>query len=114
VLVVATDLPGLTPELLLALVALPEADVVLPRTAAGLEPLCALYRRDAALPRARTRLAAGELALHGLLAELRLETLAGADLLAVDPTGAALANANTPEEWAQARARIEGGAGRCG
>jgi molybdopterin-guanine dinucleotide biosynthesis protein A len=114
VLVVATDLPGLTPDLLLALVALPEADVVLPRSPGGLEPLCALYRRDTVLPRARGRLAAGELALHGLLAELRLETLAGADLLAVDPAGTALANANTPEEWARARARIEGGAGRCG
>jgi len=110
VLVVATDLPGLTPDLLLALVALPEADVALPRTAAGLEPLCALYRRDAALPAARARLAAGKLALHDLLGELALQTLAGAELDAVDPEGNALANVNTPEDWARVRKRIAGAA----
>jgi molybdopterin-guanine dinucleotide biosynthesis protein A len=112
VLVVATDLPGLTPDLLLALVALPEADVALPEGPRGLEPLCALYRRDAVLPRARARLASGELALQGLLAGLGLATLAGADLAAFDPAGAVLANVNTPEDWALARARLEGAARR--
>lgn len=105
VMVVATDLPGLTADLLLALVALPEADVVLPRTAAGLEPLCALYRRDAVLPRARARLAAGQLALHELLAGLSLQTLEGAVLAAFDPDGGVLANANTPGEWRRAQQR---------
>lgn len=108
VLVVATDLPALTPDLLLALVALPEADVALPRTAAGLEPLCALYRRDAVLPAARARLAAGKLALRELLGELALQTLAGAELAAVDPEASALANVNTPEDWARVRERIAG------
>lgn len=109
VLVVATDLPGLTADLLLALVALPEADVVVPRSpGGGLEPLCALYHRDRVLPLARARLGAGELALHALLGELRATTLAGSALAAFDPDGAALANANTPEDWARARARLEG------
>lgn len=107
VLVVATDLPGLSPALLLALIALPEADVVLPRSRAGLEPLCALYRRDSVLPVARARLAAGELALHALVAALRSETLGGDELAAVDPDGSALANVNTPEEWSLARERLE-------
>ena len=53
VLVVATDLVGVTPDLLLALVAAPEADVVAPRTPGGPEPLCALYRREPALAEAR-------------------------------------------------------------
>jgi len=98
VLVVATDLPLLTPELLLALAAWPEADVVAPRVGARLEPLCAVYSRRA-LAAARARLAAGRLALHELIAELSLQTLEAADLRAVDPTDRALANANTPEEW---------------
>jgi molybdopterin-guanine dinucleotide biosynthesis protein A len=99
VLVVATDLPLLSPELLLALVAWPEAEVVLPRRDEGLEPLCALWGREAVLPRARARLEGGRLALHELAAELDAAVLEGADLVAADPEGLALANANTPEEW---------------
>jgi molybdopterin-guanine dinucleotide biosynthesis protein A len=108
VLVVATDLPGLSAALLLALVALPEADVVLPRSAAGLEPLCALYRRESVLPVARERLAAGDLALHDLVGALRAETLEGDALAALDPEGTALANVNTPEDWARVRTQLEG------
>jgi molybdopterin-guanine dinucleotide biosynthesis protein A len=84
---------------------------VLPRSARGLEPLCALYDREAVLPRARARLAGSSLALRGLLDELRMRTLEGSDLRAVDPEDTALTNANTPEEWAQARERLEGAAG---
>jgi molybdopterin-guanine dinucleotide biosynthesis protein A len=105
VLVVATDLPRLAPELLLALVAWPDADVVLPAVEGRLEPLCALWARAAALPVAREHLAAGRLALHELVAALRAERLAGDDLRAVDPEGAMLANANTPEDWARIQAR---------
>ena len=103
VLVVATDLPLVRRICCLALVALPEADVVLPRSAAGLEPLCALYPREAVLPVARARLARGALALRGLLAELTVSVLAGPDLAAVDPDGSALLNANTPADLARAR-----------
>lgn len=100
VLVLATDLLGAAPELLLALVAAKDADVVAPRTARGPEPLCALYRREPALRAARARLAAGQLALHELLAELEVEWLEGADLAALGPPERLLANVNTPEEWA--------------
>jgi molybdopterin-guanine dinucleotide biosynthesis protein A len=100
VLVLATDLPRLGPELLLALVAWPEADVVLPRTVRGLEPLCAIWDRDAVLPRARAHLTAGRLALHELVSGGSVSTLEGGDLDAVDPDGTVLTNVNTPEEWA--------------
>ncbi|MDJ0787025.1 MAG: NTP transferase domain-containing protein [Myxococcota bacterium] len=103
VFVVATDMPGLNAELLLALLAWPEADVVLPRTDRGPEPLCALYRREPAARRARARLESGELALRGLLAGLRVEELSGEDLARVDPDGLGLANVNTPEELEQFR-----------
>ena len=101
VLIVATDLPLLGPELLLALVAWPEADVVLPCREGRVEPLCALWSRAAALPPARAALAAGRLALHELIGTLRMQRLEGDDLRAVDPQGRMLANANTPEEWAR-------------
>jgi molybdopterin-guanine dinucleotide biosynthesis protein A len=104
VLVVATDLPLLTADLLLALVAWPEADAVVPRTASGLHPLCALYRREPVLAVARARLADGRLALRGLLDAIDTATLEEADLARVDPDGTALMNVNTPEDLARARA----------
>ena len=103
VLVLATDLVGVTPDLLLALVAAPDADVVAPRTPDGPEPLCALYRREAALAEASRRLAAGELALHALLGALSVRWLEGDDLRALDRSGRALANVNTPEDLAAFR-----------
>jgi molybdopterin-guanine dinucleotide biosynthesis protein A len=105
VLVLATDLVGVTPDLLLALLAAPDAEVVAPRTAGGVEPLCALYRRAPALAEARVRLAGGRLALHELLAALRVYWLEGDDLAAVDPDGSALANLNTPGDLVAFRAR---------
>jgi molybdopterin-guanine dinucleotide biosynthesis protein A len=99
VLVVATDLPLLTATLLLALVAWPAADVVLPRGAAGIEPLCALWSRERVTVAARAQLVAGRLALRELIAQLDARYLEGADLDTVDPDSTALANANTPEAW---------------
>lgn len=97
VLVVATDMPAVREPLLLALVALPEADVVLPRTDRP-EPLCAIYRREPVLERARARLATDQLSIRGLVAEGDVCWLEGADLAAVGGARA-LANVNTPEEW---------------
>jgi molybdopterin-guanine dinucleotide biosynthesis protein A len=84
VLVVATDLPFVTPDLLLALVAWPEADAVVPRTPDGAHPLCALYRREVALAAARRHLAEGRLALSALLGAIATRYLEGDDLRAVD------------------------------
>jgi molybdenum cofactor guanylyltransferase len=100
VLVLATDLAGVGPELLLALVAAPDADAVVPRTPAGPEPLCALYRRAPALAEARRRLTRGELALHRLLAALDVYWLEGEDLAAAGGDGRALVNVNTPADLA--------------
>jgi molybdopterin-guanine dinucleotide biosynthesis protein A len=102
VLVVATDLPLLSADVLLALVAWPEADAVVPRTASGLQPLCALYRREPVLAVARARLADGRLALRGLLDAIEIATLEEADLARADPEGTALLNVNTPEDLARA------------
>ena len=107
ILVVATDLMTLSPPLLLGLLVWPEADAVVPRTGAKAHPLCALYRREPVRSVARQRLAAGELALVGLLEEVRVSYLEGADLRAVDPDGSALFNANTPEEFEQLRERLQ-------
>ena len=106
VLVVATDLPLLSPELLLALVAFPPADAVVPRTPDGAHPLCALYAREPVLPVARAKLAEGRLALSSVLAAVDTAWLEGRDLALVDPDGCALLNANRPEDLARAEALL--------
>jgi molybdopterin-guanine dinucleotide biosynthesis protein A len=101
VLVLATDLMTITPDLLLALVAFPEADAVVPRAGGIAHPLCALYRRTPALAAARASFSAETLALKSVLAQLDVRWLEGEDLAALDPRGAALANVNTPEDYAR-------------
>lgn len=103
VLVLATDLPLVSPDLLLALVAWPEAPVVAPRTETGPQPLCALYAREPALAIARERLAGGHLKLEGLLESLGVQYLEPSVLARLDPDGRALLNVNTPDDLERAR-----------
>lgn len=110
VLVLATDYYGVTLELLLALLAFPEAEAVLPRDSAHIHPLCALYRRAAVLPRAQQALEAGRLALGQLLEGLEVGFLEGRDLARFDGAGRALANVNTEAELAAFRASASGAA----
>jgi molybdopterin-guanine dinucleotide biosynthesis protein A len=107
VLLVATDLPLLTPDLVLALVAWPAAEAVVPRSADGMHPLCALYRREPALALAREQLAAERLPLRDWVAGLDTSYLEPADLARVDPEGLALTNVNTPGELARVREQLE-------
>jgi len=104
--VVATDHLALTPDLVLGLIAQPEADAVVPRRDGRLQPLCALYRREPALAQARKCWTAGELSLRDLLMGLDVHVFEGADLAAVDPGGLSLSNANTPEELEALRERL--------
>jgi molybdopterin-guanine dinucleotide biosynthesis protein A len=103
VLVVATDLPLVTSELLEGLVAASDADAVVPREALP-QPLCAVYRRRPALAAAVANLAAGRLALRALLEVLDVRYVEGEALRALDPDGHALMNLNTPEDLTLAEA----------
>jgi molybdopterin-guanine dinucleotide biosynthesis protein A len=105
VLVVATDLPWVSPALLSALGAAPTADAVVPRDARGPHPLCARYARATVLAAARPRLAdATDLSLRGLLAAVHTVWLEGDALARGDPDGTALTNVNTPEDARRAEA----------
>ncbi|MEE8508104.1 MAG: NTP transferase domain-containing protein [Myxococcota bacterium] len=106
VLIVATDLPLLTPDLLLALTAWPESDAVVPRDDHGAHPICAIYRRESVLPVAHKHLEAGGLSLHRLLEAVKTGYIEGPDLASVDPRAEALTNVNTPEEWARIEAHV--------
>jgi molybdopterin-guanine dinucleotide biosynthesis protein A len=105
VVVVATDLPLLSPELLLALTAWPERDVVVPCDEGGDHPLCAIYHTARCLPVARDHLAAGRLSLRELLASLESERVTLRQLGLADLGAAPLINVNTPEELALLEAR---------
>jgi molybdopterin-guanine dinucleotide biosynthesis protein A len=101
VLIVATDLPLLSADLLLALTAWPESDVILPADAEGDHPLCAIYRRDVCLPIALAHLESGRLSLRELLGEVDSDRVSLEDLGLADLGSAPLTNVNTPDELAQ-------------
>lgn len=109
VLILACDLPFVTTALLERLVAdssgPDEIDAVVPRSARGVEPLCALYSRRCA-GAARARIERGELSIAGLLADLRVREL-GPDALAPYDEGALFENVNTPHDYARARGWVE-------
>ncbi len=109
VLVLACDLPFVTAALVerLALESGTgeEIDAVVPRSARGLEPLCAVYWKRCA-EKARARLARGDLRMTAFLADLRVrEVDAGA--LAPGDTETLFENVNTPHDYARARGLVE-------
>ena len=109
-LVLACDLPFVTPALLQRLVEESgtgeEIDAVVPRSARGLEPLCALYRDALRRPRPGPASSAGDLKVAGLLADLRVREL-GREALAPYDDGSLFENVNTPHDHARARGWVE-------
>lgn len=104
VLVVATDLPYLSEDLLLALTAWPESGVVIPSDEDGAHPLCAIYQREICLPVARANLEAGRLSLRELFSSVDHCRVSLEDLGVMDLEPPPLTNVNTPEALAQLEA----------
>ena len=78
------------------------ADVVIPSSAEGLEPLHAVYRRATCLPTIKDALMAGEWKLIAWFPVVQVRTLTPAETARHDPQGLAFLNLNTPEEFRQA------------
>ena len=107
-LVLACDMPFVTAALV-RLLASPEhegADVVIPRTVRGLEPLCAVYTKACAAP-IRTRIDRGELQASTLPEGVRVSEIGPDVLAALDDDGRLFANVNTPHDYARAAGLIE-------
>lgn len=105
VAVVACDMPFASAPLLEACARLlveERADVVIPRSASGLEPLHAVYRRETCLPAIQAALQAGEFKVIGWFPQVKVRELGEAEIAALDPSGLAFWNINTPEEFARA------------
>jgi molybdopterin-guanine dinucleotide biosynthesis protein A len=108
-LILACDLPYLTPDWLgwlLSRAVHSAAQIVMPRTSRGLEPLAAVYRRECA----EIIAAAVERGLRKVtdaLAELQTECLLESDWSELDPDGRVLRNMNAPADYEEAKKWLE-------
>lgn len=107
VLVLACDLPFVTRDLLSRIAASGDDrdDAVMPRSARGLEPLCAWYHRRAAAA-LLARIERGQLSVHTVVDVLRVREL-DAEALAPYAGDEAFENVNTPHDYERARRSIE-------
>ena len=103
--VLAVDLPFVSPALLLFLVAQAResrAMVTVPRAGEGWQPLCAIYRRAFA-DAAETALRAGRYKIDALFDESLILPVGEEDLRSAGFAPEVFRNLNTPEELADAR-----------
>jgi molybdopterin-guanine dinucleotide biosynthesis protein A len=104
-LILACDLPYLTAEWiewLLSRAVHSRAQVVLPQTEHGLEPLAAVYRREcgATIDAAQT---SGVRKVTDAIGGLNLDIVSQNEWQGIDPGGLVLRNMNTPPDYEQAR-----------
>ena len=110
-LVVGCDLPFLTAAWLSYLISrttASDADVVLPESARGLEPLCAVYHTRA-WPAIRDALGRGVRKVTDGLAGLQVEIIPARETKRFDSDGWLFKNVNTPGEYEDARRQLERG-----
>jgi molybdopterin-guanine dinucleotide biosynthesis protein A len=108
VAVVACDMPFASASLLAvseSLLLEEAADVVIAETAQGFEPLHAVYRRERCIPAIEAAMEADRWRMISWFADVKVRTLAKAELERYDPDGVAFWNVNTPEEFAEAERR---------
>lgn len=98
VLVVGCDMPFVSLPFLRMLADVPGADVVLPRSERGYEPLCAIYSKACAAG-LRARIERGELHAAVRPEGVRVVEIGPEVLAAYDPDGLLLANVNTPHDY---------------
>ena len=97
VLVVACDMPQLHPPLLNALLADETADVVIPRTGHGFEPLLAVYGKTC-LPAIERSLAAGPCRVPTFFPDVTVTAWNEDRLRKLDPGLRSLVNVNRPQD----------------
>lgn len=108
-LILACDLPYLTAEWLgwlLARAIVSEAQIVVPRSPGGLEPLAAVYRMECAAGIVAA-LQRGIRKVTDAMIEFRMECLSESDWTGHDPGGRVLRNMNAPSDYEEAKKWIE-------
>jgi molybdopterin-guanine dinucleotide biosynthesis protein A len=105
VAVVACDMPFASPALLEAATRLmveEEADVVIPKSDEGFEPLHAVYRRETCLPAIEAAIEADQWKVIAWFPQVKVRVLTSDEIKRYDPAGLAFWNVNTPEEFSKA------------
>ena len=106
VLLLACDLPFLTPDFLRHLVnRRGPHQAVVPHTATGLQPLCALYE-PSCLAAVEAAIQADQLGMRDLLSNLNLDLIKEKDWRPYDERGLLFANLNAPAEYERAQAAL--------
>ena len=100
---VACDMPFLMPAVAKLVIArAEEADVVIPRAGAQLEPLHACYAKSCRGPM-ESRLGTGRLKIVGFFEDVRVLVIPEEDVARLSPPGVVFMNVNTPAELERAR-----------
>jgi molybdopterin-guanine dinucleotide biosynthesis protein A len=105
VAVVACDMPFASPALIEAgyrLLVEREAEVAIPDSGDGLEPLHAVYRRETCLLAIRSAIEADQWKLISWFPQVKVRVLQPEEVKMYDPAGLAFWNLNTPAEFAEA------------
>ncbi|MBV9172221.1 MAG: molybdenum cofactor guanylyltransferase, partial [Chloroflexi bacterium] len=100
-LAVACDMPFVSRPLFEHMLGL-DADVVIPRTEHGLEPMHAVYRRSTVKAAIEAALARGDRRMISYFSDVTVREVAQEEWAAVDPAGYAFFNVNTPADREEA------------
>ncbi len=109
-LIVACDLPYLTKDWLAYIIeraVKSEADAVVPMNERGAEPLCAMYHKRSEAP-IRKALARGTRKITDGLSGVRVENIERAEWKAFDSEGYLFKNMNSPADYEEAKAKLDG------
>lgn len=105
-LVIGCDMPFLSAPFLRRMLSVDDADLVIPRSRRGYEPLCAVYRK-ACMPGILDRISRGVLEASTLPHGVRVAEISPAEIAAYDPDDRLFVNINTPHDYARATRLIE-------
>jgi molybdopterin-guanine dinucleotide biosynthesis protein A len=108
-LMLAVDLPFVEARLLEYLIAQARASgavVTVPRAAGGLQPLCAVYRREFAAVAARS-LQKGQNKIDALFAQVETRVLGEKEIASLGLPETMFQNLNTPDDWSAADQRLK-------
>jgi molybdopterin-guanine dinucleotide biosynthesis protein A len=112
VALVACDMPFINPTLLQAeldLLLSSNSDVVIPESPNGLEPLHAVYRREACLPFVQEALFQEQHRLIGWFDRVNVHIMTHIEVAEFDPEYNAFININTPDDLIRAESLARGG-----